>query len=328
MRRLLPALAALTLGCAPFAAALAVPSVASAQVIVPQAQGDAAIAHMQQATAGAERVTALLLKVSTDPAYANARSPEEMRVAIAAMRGDIAASRREIRSIVARLNALPRIASESDPVELRLVDRVVSDIATFSSDVDELLGTVEGLGDALEAGDQARIERLANTLVRGSVAVVEAQSLMLRARLPMMPSDSSSFAQVTSLACFYEGFAEFQRGAFGIVRREAAGAGMERAVACMTGENTRGAAAIEREVGIDHGEPRLNAMRDGLAPIHRSMVKEMEGAAVLLGEARRALLRGDDLEALMKFGERTTAFEQRYQALVGREVDVVDRQGR
>lgn len=328
MRRLLPALAALTLGCAPFAAALAVPSVVSAQVIVPQAQGDAAITHMQQATAAAERVTALLLKVSTDPAYANAGSPEEMRVAIAAMRGDIAASRREVRGIVARLNALPRIAGEADPVELQLVDRVVNDIAAFSRDIDELLATVENLGDALETGDQARIEQLAGALMRGSVAVIEAQSLMLRARLPMMPSDSSSFSQVTSLACFYEGFADFQRGAFGIVRLEAAGVGMERAVSCMTGENARGAAAIEREVAVDHNDARLNALRDGLAPLHRSMFKELEGAAVLLDEARRAMVRGDSLDALGKFGERTTAFEQRYQALVGREVDVVDRQGR
>ena len=122
MRRLLPALAALTVGFAPFATVLAVPSATTAQVIVPQGQGEAAIDHMRQATEAAERVTSLLLKVSGDPAYAAARTPDEVSAAIAGMRGDLAASRREIKSIIARLNALPRVAGEDDPAELRLVD--------------------------------------------------------------------------------------------------------------------------------------------------------------------------------------------------------------
>jgi len=323
-----PALAALNVGFAPFAAALAVPSAARAQVIVPQAQADASIEHMRQATEAAQRVTSLLVKVSSDRAYASASTQDEMSAAILAMRGDLAASRREIRSIIASLNALPRIADDGAPAELRLVDRVVADIAGFSTDVDELLGTVEDLGDALAAGDEARIQQLAGALVRGSVAVIEAQSLMLRARLPMMPSNSSSFSQVTSLACFYEGFAEFQRGALGIVRPEEASAGMERAVGCMTSEIVRGKAAIEREAATDHQDARLNGIRDGLAPVHRSMFKELEGAAGLLEEARSAVLRGDSLASLMKFGERTVVFEQRFQNLVSSEVDVVELRGR
>ncbi|WP_298743535.1 hypothetical protein [uncultured Brevundimonas sp.] len=328
MRRPLAALAALILGFAPLAAPLAAPSVAAAQVIVPGAQGDAAIDHMRVATEAAERVTSLLVKVASDPAYAGARTPDEMSAAIAAMRGDLASSRREIQDIVRRLNSLPRVAGEADPVELRLVDRVVVDIARFSAGVDELLAAVEGLGDALTAGDQARIEQSATALVRGSVAVIEAQSLMLRARLPMVPSDSSSYAQVTSLACFYEGFAAFQRGTLNLVRPEDAGAGMERAVGCMTGENTRGQAAIEREVSVDHQDPRLNGIRDGLAPVHLAMFKELEGAAAMMDEARRALLRGDSVASLMKYADRTTEFEQRFQVLVSQEVDVVERQGR
>jgi len=328
MRRLLPALAALTVGFAPLAAVLALPSAATAQVIVPQAQGDAAIDHMRQATEAAERVTSLLLKFSADSEFNGARSPAELSAAIAGMSGDLAASRREIRTIVARLNALPRIAGADDPVELRMVDRVVTDIAAFATGIDELLANVEGLGEALAAGDEVAAQRLAGSLVRGSVAVVDAQSLMLRARLPMMPSDSSAYSQVASLACFYEGFADFQRGAFGLSRPQEAGAGMERSFACMTGENARGAAATEREVLVDHGDPRLNGIRDGLAPLRRSMFKELEGAAALLDEARRALVRGDSLESLMKFGDRTTDFEQRFQTMASREVDVVERQGR
>ena len=328
MRRFLSALAVLSVGVIASTAVLTGPSAAAAQVIVPQAQGDAAIDHMRQATEAAERVTSLLVKVSSDPAYNSATTPDEMSAAIQAMRGDLAASRREIRRIIAGLNSLPRIAGDGDGAELRLVDQVVTDIAAFSGDVDELLATVEGLGDALATGDEARIQQLAGSLIRGSVAVVEAQSLMLRARLPMMPSDSSSFSQVTSLACFYEGFAEFQRGALGIVRPEQAGAGMERAVACMTGEITRGKAAIEREAATDHHDPRLDGIRDGLLPVHRSMFKELESAAALLDEARRGILRGDGIASLSKVGERTIAFEQRFQALVSREVDVVEQRGR
>jgi len=308
--------------------ALGFPTGAAAQVIVPEAQGDAAIDHLRQATDGAERVTALLVKVLSNPAYANARSPDDLRTAIATMRGDLAASRSEIRSIAARLGALPRVAGEMDHAELHLTDQVVTDIVAFSTNVDGLLAAVESLGDALNAGDEARIQQAAGALVRGSVTAIQGQALMLRARLPMLPSDSSGFAQVTSLACFYEGFADFQRGSLGLTRREAAGAGMERAVGCMRGENARGVSALEREAAIEYDDARLTALRDGVGPLRRSMFKELDDAAALLDEARRALVRGDSIEAMTKFGQRTTVFEQRYQGLVSQEVAVAEQQAR
>lgn len=308
-------------------AALSAP--AHAQIMVPQAQGDLALDHMRQATAAAERVTVILVETVNDPAYASARDAEQLSAAIAGMRPGLAAGRSEIHRISTELGALPTVSTPSDPPEMRLVDRIVTDISAFALRIDGFLGVLEDLGDALQAGDQQRIQQLAVSLIKGSVAVVEGQALMLRARSPMMPSDSSSFAQVTTLACFYDGFAALQEGSFEIVKRSEAAAAMSEASACMTEQVVRGRLAVEREAAAPLNAPVLEQVRDGLTPVHRTMFTELESGISILNDARAALLAGASAESLLTdYGNRTTAFEQRFQSLVSEEVEVVARQGR
>lgn len=302
---------------------------AQAQVMVPQAQGDMALDHMRQATSAAERVTAILIQTVNDPGYSSARDAEQLSVAIAALRPKLAAGRNEIQQISAELAALPTISSPSDPPEIRMVDQIVTDISAFTLRIDGFLEVIEDLGDALLANDLARGQQLAMSLMKGSVAVVEGQSLMLRARLPMMPSDSSGFAQVSTLACFYDGFAALQEGAFDLVKRTEAGAAMAAASACMTEGVASGRLAVEREAVAPMTEPVLAQIRDGLAPQHRIMFTTLESGVSILDEARASLLAGASTESLLvTYGDRTTAFEQRFQLLVSQEVEIVARQGR
>lgn len=309
-------------------AALSAPA-AQAQVMVPQAQGNRALDHMRQATAGAERVTAILIRTVNDPAYSSARDAEQLSAAIAGMRPELAAGRIEIQRISAELAALPAVSTPSDPPEIRMVDRIVTDIADFTLRIDGFLGVIEDLGDALLANDQARSQQLAMSLMKGSIAVVEGQALMLRARLPMMPSDSSGFAQVSTLACFYDGFAALQEGAFDLVKRTEAGAAMAEASACMTEQVAGGRQAVEREAVAPLPEPLLERIRDGLTPLHRTMFTALEGGAAILTDARASLLAGASTESLLiAYGDRTTAFEQQFQSLVSQEVEIVARQGR
>lgn len=308
--------------------ALSAPA-AHSQVLVPQAQGDSAVDHMRQATAAAERVTAILLQTVTNPEYASARDADQLSAAIAGMRPGLAAGRSEIRRISAELGALPTISTPSDPPEVRMVDRVVSDISAFTLRIDGFLGVLEDLGDALQAGDEQRTQQLAVSLMKGSVAVVEGQALMLRARLPMMPSDSAGFAQVSTLACFYDGFAALQEGSFDTVKRSVAGAAMSEASACMVVQVASGRQAVEREAVAPQGAPVLEDIRDGLTPVHRTMFATLESGISILNDARDALLAGTDAGTLLRtYGTRTTAFEQRFQTLVSEEVEVVARQGR
>ena len=318
------ALVAVVLGLAALPA-----SAARAQVLVPQAQGDMAFDHMRKATAAAERVTEILLQTVGDPDYSSARDANQLSAAIAGMRPGLAAGRSEIRQISAQLDALPRISTASDPVELRIVDRTVTDISAFSLRIEAFLGVLEDLGDALQAGDQQRSQRLAVSLMSGSVSVVEGQALMLRARLPMMPSDSSAFAQVSGLACFYDGFAALQEGAFEIVPRSEAGVAMSAASACMTGQIANGREAVEREALAPMDAPVLERIRDALTPVHRAMFEELKNGLAILTEARASLLDGASMESLLtNYGDRTTVFEQRFQTLVTQEVETVARQGR
>ncbi len=310
-------------------AALSAPVPAHAQVLVPQAQSDMAIDHMRQATTVAQRVTVILVETVNNPAYTSARDADEMSAALAAMRPGLAAARSEIRRLSAELEALPAVSTPSDPPEMRMVDRVVTDISGFSLRIEALFGVLEDLGDALKAGDEVRSQQLAGSLLKGSVAVMEGQALMLRARAPMTPSDSSAFSQISALACFYDGFAAMQEGTFEIVKRSEAAASMSEAGSCMEEHVARGRPAVEREAMAPHDSPVLENIRDGLAPIRRNSLAELERGASLLNDARTALLAGSSADAILaEYGERATAFEQRFQALAAQEVEIVARQGR
>lgn len=324
MRRLLPALAALTMGFAPLAAALAVPSAAEAQVRVPQAQADAAVSRLQKATSGAERITTLLVGIVNDPAYLAAQTPEEVAEAIARLGPQTNEARRQIRAIGAELGSLRPMAGPSDPVELRMTDKVVEDIASLALQVDDLLGDFLDLGDALAKGDQTRVERAGRSVMRGSVSVVKAQALMLRGRLAMVSSDASAYGRINALACFYDGLSGFQQGTYELVSRTDAIKLVASARNCMTSSVATGRVSLDRETTETLADPGLMQLRLSLEPVHRRLFDELDAGAAILGQLQGSLANGEDaVTAGDRHGQAIIAFEQRLQTLARQEVAVL-----
>lgn len=306
------------------AAALFAAAPAAAQiVIVPEAQGEAAVRNAQKATATAERVTALMLAIVNDPEYAAASTPDQMAAFIIANRARIASTRAEIRRLRAELDALPNVGRLSDPPQIRISDQVVDDIAVFCGHIDELMGDVETLGDALNSGDQVKAQRAAISLLRGSIAVVDAQALMLRSRLPLMGPDTSSHHRVSALACFYDGIAAYQRGEYQMATRSQAAMTMGEAETCMRDHIASGQGALRLEAGVPPPRASLIAMRDELTAVYTEVQAQLTKGADLIGQARDMMASGD-LEAFNpSFNERIIAFESQIQRLASREVAVV-----
>jgi hypothetical protein len=301
---------------------------AAAQVMVPAEQAEAAGKRAQRATAGAERVTALLLQIVQDPDYTAATTPTRMQAYLVSRRDKIAASRREIRQIAADLSSLPRISGPSDPMEIQISDRLVTDISGFALRVDGLLGDLQEMGDALAAGDDQRAQRAAGKVVYGSVMVVEAQSMMLRSRLTMVPADSSNHARISGLACFYDGIVALQEGMYGLSERDESGADLGAAAACMRKEVARARVALDRELAEPEPEPALVRIRTRLAPVYRDMHDLIESGATLMDDTRAGMLAGiSTAEMADGVSPRVLAFEQAIMALTRREVDIATGQG-
>ena len=304
--------------------AVVMASPAEAQVRVPHAQADAAVSRLQKATSGAERITTLLVGVVNDPAYLAAQTPEEMAEAIAGLGPQTNEARRQIRAIGAELAGLRPVAGPSDPVELRMTDKVVADIAALAVKVDDLLGEFLELGDALAKGDQARVERAGRSVMQGSISVVQAQALMLRGRLAMVPSDASAYGRINALACFYDGLSGFQQGTYELVSRTDAIKLVASARNCMTSSLARGRASLDREATETLADPGLMRLRSSLAPVHHSLLDELEVGAAILGRLQASLVDGDDaVTAGDRHGQAIIAFERRLQTLARQEVAVV-----
>ncbi|HYC74258.1 hypothetical protein [Brevundimonas sp.] len=300
----------------------AVPATAQI-IIVPEAQGEAAIRHSQLATATAQKVTSLMLAVVNDPGYVEATSPDDLAAYIDANRARIASTRAEIRRLKAELDALPTVGRPSDPPQIRISDQVVDDIAVFCGNIDDLLGDVLALGDALKSGDGARSQRVAMSLMRGSIAVVDAQSLMLRSRLPLMGSDTSAYHRVSAMACFYDAMAAYQRGEYEFVTRSEAAGKVAEAEACMRERIAASQTFLRIEAVAPPPRADLIAMRDQLTAVYAETLTQLTKGADLLGEAQSVMARGD-LEAFnLPLTERVIAFEAEMQRLTIREVDVV-----
>jgi hypothetical protein len=304
--------------------AFAIASPAEAQVRVPHAQADAAVSRLQKATSGAEQITTLLVGIVNDPAYLAAQTPEEVAEAIAALGPQTNEARRQIRAIGAELASLRPVAGSSDPVELRMTDRVVDDIASLAVQVDDLLGEFLDLGDALAKGDQVRVERAGRSVMRGSVSVVQAQALMLRGRLAMVPSDASAHGRINALACFYDGLSGFQQGIYELVSRTDAIKLVASARNCMTSSVATGRVSLDRETTETLADPGLMRLRASLAPVHRSLFDELDAGAAVLGRLQASLANSDDaVTAGDRHGQAIIAFEQRLQALARQEVAVI-----
>lgn len=303
--------------------AVGVPAgVARAQVGAPAAQ-QAANARVAEIQAINERVQALILGIIGDPNFASAQSPEQMAAAVRKLRPQITATRTELLSIAADLESRPRLAPWMGG---DVAQSMTDEVAATARMMDGLLGNLDALVTAYDAGDRSKLGQLAQTLAGGIVGMVDSQVTSLRGRAAVLPPDGSAAHQLHALACFYEGLNGFNRAYFGMSNRRDAYAAIMTATDCMDRSLGQARVALREEKVLEGG--RMGAPFDEYVEIRGAMQDRIAEAIEDLRALGEGVSDGQSLERLADgFQPKIIDFEQDLTRLNGREVDLLPRLG-
>lgn len=239
-----------------------------------------------------------LSRVLNDPRFRSASTPEALVAAIEAMTPQIDASRAELRQIRARLDALPAVAEEGDPQQLKAIDGMVVDLSASVGRMDSLLGAFVALGTALKTGDAAAADRAVKALSESMMLALDSQALMLRSRVALSDADTVVYAQTIALACFYESFAAVTRGELDFAPRTEAVAKSRAALECARTQMAAGRQALARDAERPSPNAQTLAMQTRLADVNARMFDEMVRAEAGLTSATTVLEAGGDFDAI------------------------------
>lgn len=279
--------AVLTLGATATQAAPAVQEV----VAVSPAKIAVARRNVDAVTAAQQRTTALM-DILNDPGFRSATTAEQYVAAIEAMTPRVEAARAELRTIAARIQALPSVAGPGDPVQLQTIDVMTRDISVSIGRLDDLLGSITGLGAALKAGDTPAVERALATLAQGMMLTIDGQATMFRGRVVLSDPQSTVYSQTMAMACLYDSFAAITRGQLEFLPVGEASAKSEAALDCVRTHVAGGREALVREAADPAPNAAGRAMQARIREISSRMLDEMANAERGLNTATVALKAG------------------------------------
>ncbi|WP_226636362.1 hypothetical protein [Brevundimonas poindexterae] len=313
-----------------FLLALGLAAPASAQItVVPPDQQRAAVAHAGVAVAAGQRITAILMPLMENPELAAARTPEQLLDVLTRMLPQIAAGRQELQAIEQELSALPTLAGPDVHPEIAMVDNAVANMIRVASHADGVLADHAELADALRKRDYERVEALVQSLVKASVVIMESQAVSMRGQLPLMGSDSSQYAILSGMACFYEGAAALQRGAYGMVSRAEATRQLATAQQCIEEQIETGRRNLAIEAATPPPHPALRQMHSQIIPAMEAFLDHLVSAADIMADARISMMEGWSQERLFAvYNPRVLEFQLGLQPLQRRILEVNQTQGR
>lgn len=275
-----------------------------------------AIRNTERALNDARRVSTVAAGLLSDPRLATAATPEAFAAVIEPRRAEIVAGRAEIQAIRARLLALPQVSRPSDPAQMRMSDQTVREVAAMAARIDALMVNVLDVADGVRDGDRDKAMRGIMGAATGSVAMIQAQAVTLRAQAATLPEDTSNHGLLSAMACLSDGVASLQQGLMGAMGRTTAAAALRSAQTCTVERALAGRQALAREVATPSANPTLNRLTAQLAPFSVSIFDELDRGALTLGMAATALERGDSIQKMV--GAEFATFQQimaRVQAL-------------
>lgn len=281
-----------------------------AQVVVVPAgeRAEQAIRNTEQALNDARRVAAVASGLLSDPRLATAATPEAFAAVVEPRRAEIGAGRAEIQAIRARLQVLPQVSRPSDPPQMRMSDQTVRDVAAMAGRIDALMGDVLAVADGVRDGQRDKAMRAIVAVATGSVTMIQAQAVTLRAQAATLPENTSNHGMLTAMACLSDGVASLQQGIMGMMERPAAIAALRVAQTCTAERASAGRQALEREIATPSPHAELNRLTARLAPLSISILDELDRGGVTLGSAAAALERGDSLQKIL--GAEFATFQQ------------------
>ncbi|MDZ4364432.1 hypothetical protein [Brevundimonas sp.] len=295
---------------------------------VPADQATVANCNMQTAAAAGRRISELLAATLSDPRLNQARTPQDMAAFFDITAPQITAARTEIKALEASLRGLPLVGTDTDAIPLILTDRIVRDFIELAVRADALLASAEQIRDAVHSGDTALYNHASGQFRAGAVALMEAQGLMVRSRLPFIPSDTVLHAQLSAMACFSDGLATVQRRIYGIQDRQESVEGLKGAHDCMIEHIALGRAALSRDRSDVPSDAVLADIMAELNPLREEFFRVLDTGAALIADLRDRTAAGGDMGPVYSAQlPAINEFQQVLQSLFARELDIMARQG-
>ena len=313
-----------------FALLMALAEPASAQMTtMPRAQQQLAMRNIGAVMSAGQDISAILIPIMNDPGLASARTKDQFSAALTRLLPSIADGRSELASIRAGLQQLPKIGEPGGLPALIGVDNAVENMLALSLLADGILADYEALAEAIAADDQLRIDAVSRSLLKGPILLLEANAVSMRSQLPLIGSDSTEYALLEGMACFYDGAAAFYDGAYGFSTREDAAASMASAQTCMVSQIEDGRANFAAESRNVPPVPTAQRMYQQVIPVIGAMFDHQATGADLLAEARGALMEGwGMLQLVGTYDARIIAFQLDFSRLQQRLVTINQTQGR
>lgn len=303
---------------------------ASAQVsTMPQAQQQLAMRNVGAVLSAGQDISAILIPIMNDPGLASARTKEQFSAALTQLLPKIADGRRQVVSIRAGLEQLPKVSEPGGLPALVGVDNAVENMIALSFLADGILADHEALAEAIAAKDQVRIDAVSRSLMKGPILLLEANAVSMRSQLSLIGSDSSEYALLEGMACFYDGAAAFYDGAYGFSTRDDAAAKMGSARTCMISQVEDGRASLAVEAQNVPSAPTAQRMHQQVLSVIGEMFDHQATGADLLAEAHDALLDGRSMAELVRtYDARIITFQLGFGGLQQRIVTINQNQGR
>lgn len=257
-------------------------SSAAAQTALTAAQADVVMQRHRTSAEKAARVVAIMTSISNDARFRAARTPKDYADLLGEKVPLIAAGRAELQAISAEMTALPSVARPNDPIEIRLADQSIDEVADFARMADGVLAGMQELHAAAVAGDRQRMLASTGAIIEASALILDYQAMVFRNAHGNFDPGSSGLARNASVTCFYEGMAAYQRGAFKLTPAPEAAAKMRASAGCLREQGAAGRAAIAREAESQDGEFAYRMLRMQLGQVNGRILESLEQAALEL----------------------------------------------
>lgn len=208
----------------------------------------------------------------------SAMSPQEALAALRRLAQQAAQARSQIAVVRDELAAVaPFTHSGATPQQLEMAATLLRDSRTTIANFEVFLGDMIDYVAAIERGDEAAMNRLGPRIERSAVLLVQSQAMMLRGRMPMLPSTSSAYHTVAGMAYMYDGMAALlpDDADFRVADVEAAAAGMDSALIAQ-----RAATFLER-ASLNRADPNYG--------VYMQLIEHRERSAGVSERARDRL---------------------------------------
>ena len=258
------------------------------------------------------------LDVLNDPRMVAADSAAAYLAALNAVRPGVQKARVDLAAIASEMRALPPVAEQGDPGQMKGADVAALNIARLAEQLDSVLATVDPLIDALRDGRAEEAQVLLRRLGGGSAIAIEAQGIFLRTQGDQAPPGSSEQHLRWALGCLFDGSGAYLQRGYDLIEARVAQAEIASARRCVAENLDAADSALDREA-----DPALpgGLVRQQMNAVARRMSSTLRPMEPLLAQAEADA--GKQAEGAQSYFAQLAEIERRFGSLTQEQIAIM-----